>query len=120
MPSPPSPDHSSPVPTPVVNRWLVEVGPLVAIMVLLWAKLVYFSALLPSEWWAPQETIRQWMRPAFYVVSAVQAHPEALGATLASLLVVFAVLPLLSRVRTPQVTADRARAEDAPAPVHMG
>jgi len=76
----------------------VEVGPLAAIMALLWAKLVYFSALLPSEWWAPEETIRQWMRPAFYVVSAVQAHPEVLGATLASLLVAFAVLPLLSRL----------------------
>ena len=29
------------------------------------------------------------------------------------------LLPLLSRVRTPQVTGDRARADDAPAPVHM-
>lgn len=76
----------------------MEVGPLAAIVALLWAKLVYFSALLPSEWWAPEETIRQWMRPAFHVVGAVQAHPEVLGATLASLLVMVASLLLLSRL----------------------
>lgn len=76
----------------------MEVGPLTAIVALLWAKLVSFSALLPSEWWAPEDTIRQWMRPAFHVVSAVQAHPEILGATLASLLVTVASLLLLSRL----------------------
>jgi lipoteichoic acid synthase len=84
-----------------MDRWAMEIGPLAAIVVLLWAKLVYFSALLPSEWWAPEETIRQWMRPALLVVSAVQGHPEVLGATLASLLVLVAsllLLPRLSRV----------------------
>ena len=75
----------------------MEVGPLAAMVALLWAKLVYFSALLPSEWWAPEETIRQWMRPALHVVSAVQAHPEVLGATLAGLLLLVASLLLLPR-----------------------
>lgn len=68
-----------------------------AIVGLLWAKLVYFSALLPSEWWAPEETIRQWMRPAFHVVGVILRHPEVLGATLASLLVIVAPLLLLPR-----------------------
>ena len=97
MPSPPSPARSRPAPTPALDRWLVEGGPLAAIMVLLWAKLVYFSALLPSEWWAPEETIMQWMRPALHVVGAILRHPEVLGATLASLLVIAAPLLLLPR-----------------------
>ena len=77
--------------------WL-DVGPLAAMVALLWAKLVYFSALLPSEWWAPEETIIQWMRPAFHFVSAVQAHPEVLAATLAGLLVLVASLLALPRL----------------------
>jgi len=87
MPSPRPPDHRDPALPSRGARWLVEVGPLAAIVILLWAKLVYFSALLPSEWWAPEETIIQWMRPAFHVVGAIQRHPEVLGATLAALLV---------------------------------
>jgi len=81
----------------------MEVGPLAAIVVLLWAKLVYFSALLPSEWWAPEESIIKWMRPAFHAVSAVRAHPEVLMATLAALLLLVATFLLLPRV--PRVLA---------------
>ena len=55
VPLPPSDDRS----TRATDRWLTEVAPLAAIVALLWAKLVYFSALLPSEWWAPDETIIQ-------------------------------------------------------------
>ena len=91
VPLPPSPDRSS----RATDRWLTEVAPVAAFVALLWAKLVYFSALLPSEWWAPDETIIQWMRPALHIVSAVQTHPEVLGATLAGLLVIVAsLLPL--------------------------
>lgn len=103
MPSPSSPGHGGPAPVPARARWLVEVGPLAAMVALLWAKLVYFSALLPSEWWAPEETIIQWMRPAFHAVSAVQTRPEVLGATLASLLVLVAFLLLPPRL--PRVLA---------------
>ena len=49
MPSPCPPDHCDPAPPSRGARWLVEVGPLAVSVALLWAKLVYFSALLPSE-----------------------------------------------------------------------
>jgi phosphoglycerol transferase MdoB-like AlkP superfamily enzyme len=103
MPAPASTDPLSPAPPRAGLRWLLEVGPLAAMVALLWAKLVYFSALLPGEWWAPEETIIQWMRPAFHAVSAVQAHPEVLAATLAGLLLLVAsllVLPRLPRLLT--------------------
>ncbi len=101
MPAPASTAPGIPAPPDGRLRWALEVGPLAAIVALLWAKLVYFSALLPSEWWAPEETIIQWMRPAFHVVTAVQARPEVLAATLAGLLVLVTsllVLPRLPRV----------------------
>ena len=98
MPATASTDPWSPAPPRPALRWAVEVGPLAAVVALLWAKLVYFSALLPSEWWAPEETIIQWMRPAFHVVKAVQARPEVLAATLASLLVLVASLLILPRL----------------------
>ncbi|HKC10349.1 MAG TPA: hypothetical protein VKJ67_25975, partial [Methylomirabilota bacterium] len=103
MRAPSSTDPSSPAPTRAGHRWAMEVGPLAAIVVLLWAKLVYFSALLPSEWWAPEESIIKWMRPAFHAVSAVRAHPEVLMATLAALLLLVATFLLLPRV--PRVLA---------------
>ena len=101
MPAPAATEAPSPTLPRARLRWALEVGPLAAMVTLLWAKLVYFSALLPSEWWAPEETIIQWMRPAFHVVSAVQARPEVLASTLAALLVLVAsllVLPRLPRV----------------------
>ena len=98
MPAPASTDPSSPAPPRASLRWVLEVGPLAAMVALLWAKLVYFSALLPSEWWTPEESIIQWMRPAFHVVSAVQARPEVLASTLASLLVLVASLLILPRL----------------------
>ena len=98
MPAPASTGPLSPAPPRAGLRWLLEVGPLAAMVALLWAKLVYFSALLPGEWWAPEETIIQWMRPAFHVVSAVQAHPEVLAATLAGLLLLVASLQVLPRL----------------------
>ncbi|HSE04272.1 MAG TPA: LTA synthase family protein [Methylomirabilota bacterium] len=97
MPALATAHDASPAPARPGRRWLLEVGPVAAIVALLWAKLVHFSVLLPSEWWAPEETIRQWMRPAFHVVSAVQARPELLAATLASLLVLAAFLLLPPR-----------------------
>jgi len=93
-----STDHSSPAPTRAGHRWAMEIGPLAAIVALLWVKLVYFSALLPSEWWAPEESIIKWMRPAFHAVSAVGAHPEVLMPTLAALLFLVAAFLLLPRV----------------------
>jgi lipoteichoic acid synthase len=80
------------------RRWLLELGPLAAVVALLWVKLVYFSALLPGEWWAPEETIRQWMRQTSHVLGALLVHPHVLGATLAALLVLAALLPLAPRI----------------------
>src|SRR5688572_19566712 len=98
MPAPASTAPGIPAPPDGRLRWALEVGPLAAIVALLWAKLVYFSALLPSEWWAPEETIIQWMRPAFHVVTAVQARPEVLAATLAGLLVLVTSMLVLPRL----------------------
>jgi phosphoglycerol transferase MdoB-like AlkP superfamily enzyme len=66
-------------------------------LIAVWAKLVYFSALVPSEWWAPDESIKQWMRPAFYVFRSLLSHPHILSATLGILLLLVALLPLLRR-----------------------
>jgi phosphoglycerol transferase MdoB-like AlkP superfamily enzyme len=83
--------------TPLVRRWLIETGPLGCMLIAVWVKLVYFSALVPSEWWAPDESIKQWMRPAFYVVRSLLSHPHILSATLAILLLFVALLPLSRR-----------------------
>jgi lipoteichoic acid synthase len=71
-----------------VHRWLLEVGPLTAVVALLWIKLVYFSALLLGERWPD----------AVHVLGAIRAHPHVLGATLATLLLLVALLPLVPRV----------------------
>jgi len=82
---------------PSAQRWLLETGTLVCILTIVWAKLVYFSVLVPSEWWAPEESIKHWMRPAFYVFRAIPTYPHVFSATLASLLLLVAPLPLLPR-----------------------
>jgi lipoteichoic acid synthase len=80
------------------RTWCLDVGPIAAVVAVLWAKLVYFTALLPSAWWAPEETIRQWMRPSFFFVDVLWANPYVLSFTLAVLLLVVAPLPLLPRL----------------------
>jgi hypothetical protein len=42
---------------PSAQRWLLEAGTLVCILTIVWGKLVYFSILVPSEWWATPESI---------------------------------------------------------------
>jgi lipoteichoic acid synthase len=62
---------------------------------IVWGKLVYSSVLLPSEWWAPGESIKHWMWSAFDVFRAILVYPHIFSATLASLLLLIAPLPLL-------------------------
>jgi len=83
---------------PFAHRWLLETGALVCILTIVWGKLVYFSILLPSEWWASEESIKHWMRPAFYVFHAIPTDPHIFSATLAGLLLLVAPLPLLGRM----------------------
>lgn len=91
----------APARPPSVLRWFLDVGPLAAVLIFVWAKRVYFTALVPNAWWAgPGST---WMRPAWHVIDAIGTHPEVLIATLASLLIMMApllLLPALSRFLT--------------------
>ena len=85
---------------------LLEVGPLAGVLALLCCKLLYFSALLPGEWWlamndwwlTDQDPITGWIRSPVQVLSAIRARPHILSATLASLMLVFAPLFLVPRV----------------------
>jgi phosphoglycerol transferase MdoB-like AlkP superfamily enzyme len=69
----------------------------VLVSLAVWAKLVYFTVLLASEWWAPDASMREWMRPAFHVFRAVVAHPHTASATFGVLLLLIAVLPRVRR-----------------------
>jgi lipoteichoic acid synthase len=85
---------------------LVETVPLVGTMAFVWGKLVYFSALLPREWWlamndwwlTDQDPITGWIRPPIQILGAIQARPHILSATLASLMFLFAPLLLVPRI----------------------
>jgi lipoteichoic acid synthase len=85
---------------------LLEAGPLAGVAALLCCKLVYFSALLPGQWWlamndwwlTDQDPITGWIRSPVQILGAIQARPHILSATLASLLILFAPLFLVPRV----------------------
>jgi lipoteichoic acid synthase len=81
-----------------LRRWLIEIGPLTCTVAFVWGKLVYLSVFVPSEWWANEPSIGRWMRPTLSVVEAIQAYPHIASATLASLLVLFAPVPLVPRI----------------------
>jgi lipoteichoic acid synthase len=68
--------------------WIVDFGPLVCVLVSLWLKQVYFSASLRNLWALPEESFGSWLR----------AHPHAISAELASLLLLFCLTPLIPRV----------------------
>lgn len=89
-----------------LNRLPLEIGPLLLVTALLCGKLLYFSALLPGQWWlamndwwlTDQDPITGWMRSPGQILGAIQARPHILSATLASLLVLFSPLLLVPRV----------------------
>ena len=80
------------------SRWLVEIGPLVATLTLLSAKLVYLSLFLRSAWWENEPSIGRWMRPTADVLDAVRTQPQILGATVAGLLLLLVPVPLVPRI----------------------
>lgn len=88
---------------PLGRRLLLDFGPLVIITALVCFKLVYFSTLLPGQWWlsmndwwtTDQDPITGWVRSPAQIVAAIQARPHILSATLASLLFLFAPLVLI-------------------------
>ena len=85
---------------------LLEVGPLVGITALVCWKLLYFSALLPGQWWlsmndwwlSDQDPITGWIRSPGQIFGAIRARPHIFSATLASLMLLVAPLFLLPRV----------------------
>jgi lipoteichoic acid synthase len=97
---------SGPLRPPSWRQYAVELVPL-AFLLLTWVKLVYLSALLPTEilspdvptvWWRSEESIERWLRPPLRVVETIGTYPHAVTATLASLLVLSSALALLPRV----------------------
>lgn len=73
---------------PSINRYLIELGPLLAVMAIVSCKLIYFNLILRDMWWTPEEPIGQWVR----------THSHVFSATLASLFLLFAIVPLVSRI----------------------
>jgi lipoteichoic acid synthase len=96
---------SAPLSASASRRILLEIGPLAVIIALLCWKLLYFSALLPGQWWlamndwwlTDQDPITGWVRPFGQIAEAVQARPHVFSATFAALLLLFAPLVLMPR-----------------------
>src|SRR5690242_14489199 len=76
---------------------LLEFGPLAFTILAVGLKLAYFSYLVPGEWWASEERVRQWLRPAFQIFGFLFPHPHVLTATMGGILVLLAPFPLVSR-----------------------
>jgi phosphoglycerol transferase MdoB-like AlkP superfamily enzyme len=69
---------------------LVEVGPLLCIVLVLWLKLIAIGLLLPSVSWSGSEPLQ--------VLAALRAYPDMFTATLACLLLPLPLLMLLPRL----------------------
>ena len=69
-------------------HWLLELGPLVLVITSLWLKTLYFSVSLAGVWWAPEESLSDW----------IHAHPQLFPATLGALMVLLSPLPALPRI----------------------
>jgi lipoteichoic acid synthase len=86
-----------------LGRLAWELGPLLAITLVICCKLIYFSALLPGQWWlsmndwwtTDQDPITGWVRSPAQILSVIQARPHILSATVSALLLLFAPLILL-------------------------
>ena len=74
--------------SPSHRHWAFETAPVFLVTLCLWAKLVYFSVLLRGGWILREESVAQWL----------QAHPEILSGTLASILLILALPVLLPRI----------------------
>ena len=71
-----------------IKKYLLEFGPLAWVIFALWMKLIYFSLSMREVWWAEQQSIGVWVR----------LYPEIFSGTLASLLLLFGLIPLLQRI----------------------
>ena len=76
----------------------IDLAPVAFTIVALWVKLAYFSYLVPGEWWASEERIKHWLRPALHILGFLLAHPHVAIATGASVLLLVTPFPLLSRI----------------------
>ena len=74
--------------------WLLEMFPLVFILTLVLIKLVIFTALLPGSWIGQDESIQYLL---FYFFRSLFTQTHIFVATLASLMLLFALTPLLRR-----------------------
>jgi hypothetical protein len=71
-----------------IKNYVLEFGPLAWVIFALWMKLIYFSLSMREVWWAEQQSIGVWVR----------LYPEIFSGTLASLLLLFGLIPLLQRI----------------------
>ena len=71
--------------------WLADYGPVAAVVLVLWVKLIYVGLLLPSVSWAGGERL--------HLFAAVWAYPDMFTATLACLL-----LPVPLLIAVPRLT----------------
>src|ERR1043166_2819106 len=76
----------------------IDLAPVAFTILALWVKLAYFSYLVPGEWWASEERIKAWLRPALHILGFLLAHPHVAIATAASVLLIVTPFPLLSRM----------------------
>lgn len=71
----------------LVRLWLIELGALTAIIGSLWVKQIYFNITQRAAWAAPEESFWQWG----------QSHLSVLSLSLAILLLLFGLFPLIPR-----------------------
>jgi lipoteichoic acid synthase len=79
-----------PTQPPWLGQWIVEAGPLLAVVAVLWVKLIYVGLLLPSVSWAGGERL--------HLFAALWAYPDMFTATLACLLLPMPLLIVLPRL----------------------
>lgn len=83
-------DDTPPNPAPVARpsrRRLLVAAPVILVTACLWVKLVHVSLSLRETWWAPEESLVEW----------IADHPDIFTATLASVLAILAPVVLLPR-----------------------
>jgi lipoteichoic acid synthase len=79
------------------RRYVVEFAPCLAVLLLMWGKLICFSLLLPGEWWEQGDSLPRLVRLAPDLGEAIRANPHLLSATLGCLLILAAPILLLPR-----------------------
>lgn len=72
----------------LIDRWLIDIGALTAVIGSLWIKQVYFNIVQRATWSPPEESFWQWS----------QTHLNVFSLSLAILMLLFGLFPLIPRV----------------------